>query len=428
MDLLIATFRIRLEPADGALLLPGERFNAFLSEKEGIADIIIQVSLSEFSIPESAVKVFDAPLTEEENGRVVVSGKPFWCVWRSSEATFVKIFPAGGAGEKVLVMNDYTGRWELFLNSSETIVDPMEYPLDGLILYFLTSAKGAIMIHASAVNSNGRGWLFSGRSGSGKTTIARLFDSKGVEVVHDDRIILVKRNGRWIIHSTPVYKNDVPRCVPLDHVWLIEHGKSNVSVPVQGAMAIAMVLANCIQQTWDGNTTEALLSAIEDFTILVPVSKLAFVPDTSICDYLILRKEEKMESVFAVTLSLLRDGDRVTVTAGGISMWPAIKPNDKVIIEPLNNKKPTVGEVVALIRVGGFVVHRVKKVLIREETILYRTQGDATRADNLLSEGYEIAGKVKEIIRDGVCLDVKRKVMPFWINGIIARITGYLNP
>ena len=427
MDLLIATFRIRFNAEEGLSLLPAKRFNAFMAEEEDDADVTIQVSKSKFDLPGDVVKVFDAPLVEEDNGRVVISGKPFWCVWKNDEATFVMTFPSDGTGEKVLVMKENSAVWELFLSSTEAVADPLIYPLDGLILYYVTSKKGAIMVHAAAVNYNGHGWLFSGRSGHGKTTIAKLFDVQGIEVIHDDRVILVKQEGRWFIHSTPVYQDDVPRNVTLDHIWLIEHGRSNVSTPVDGAIATAKVLSNCIQQTWEGEAAETLLNAVEDVTSMTQVSHLSFVPDASICRYLILRKEEEKESVFAVALSMLRDGRPVTVAAAGISMWPAIKPDDRVVIEPLEGVVPARGDVVALIRLGGFVVHRIKRIIPRDGHIFYETQGDSAKVDDHLSEVYEVAGVVREVIRRGSQKEINPRRMPVFVNRLMALLATQLS-
>ncbi len=113
-------------------------------------------------------------------------------------------------------------------------INPLPYPLDGLILYFLTSLKGDIMIHGSGVICDGKGWVFTGKSGSGKTTMAGIFDHGGDRVVHDDRLILVREGAGWRMHSTPVYRNDEPRSAEVDHLWIISHGKSNISAPLSG--------------------------------------------------------------------------------------------------------------------------------------------------------------------------------------------------
>ena len=67
------------------------------------------------------------------------------------------------------------------------------------------------MIHASGVYYNGRGYLFSGVSGKGKTTMAGLWDNIGAQVIHDDRLIIRSIDGVYRMFNTPVYRNDEPR-------------------------------------------------------------------------------------------------------------------------------------------------------------------------------------------------------------------------
>ena len=420
MDLLIASFRIRFECDEGLSLEPGERFGAFIHNSTGEADVSIRVSSGCYEVPEDAVSVFDAPLAEEEGDMIKMTGKPFWSVRRYGSTTIVLVAGAEGRYDSALEMDDNSLQWRLHTGTGDTVTDPLVYPLDGLILYYLTLAKGAIMMHASAVNTDGRGWIFSGRSGKGKTTIAKIFDSCGYEVIHDDRVILAKNDGQWIAYSTPVYRNDVPRSAPADHIWLIEHGRSNSSVPVTGAAAAALVLSNLIQQTWNSGHEERLLLLVEDLITTVPVSRLSFVADRSVCGYLLLRAGSDKESFFDASLTLLREGVSVKIKAGGYSMWPAIKPGDQVIIEPAGETPPVPGDIVALKRLGGFVVHRVIKAIGEDNHIVFVTQGDAAFRDDLDSEEYEIAGKVREIIRNGRKMPAGKRRMPVCINRLSA--------
>lgn len=425
IDLLIATFRIRLSSKENLMIVPGERFSAFIAKENGQADIVINVSSSEGFIPQEAERVFEAPFMEETPSGAELTEKPFWSVWRDSTRVFVKVATEVISAGPVLVMGESSNEWDLFLNSDETQVDPLPYPLDGLVLYYLTAMKGAVMIHASAVNYGGRGWLFSGRSGRGKTTIARLFDGRGVEVIHDDRVILVKTKNKWHIYSTPVYSNDVPRDVELEHIWLIEHGNSNISKPLTGANAMAMVMANCIQQNWNNKYTAHLLAVIEDITDSVHVSTLSFLPDTTVCDYLLLRKDEKMSSAFEISCSLLSQGQPVSISVGGTSMWPAIKSGDKVIIEPVRGPLMK-GNIVAIIRDGGFVVHRISDISLNGTENIYTTQGDASPKPDPCIKGEEIAGVVNEIIRNTRRRKVKNRVLPVFLNRLLALVSHIL--
>jgi len=305
-------------------------------------------------------------------------------------------------------------------------VNPLPYPLDGLLFYFLFSRTGDIMIHGSGVSCQGRGWLFTGRSGSGKTTLARIFDRAGDRVIHDDRLVLCRSEDGWMMHNTPVYRNDEPRSAPLDHLWIIRHGSANVSEPVTGAEAVAMILANSIQQNWDRVAAARLAAAADDLVSSVRVSRLSFLPDGTIREYLRLRKEEEISIAASAAGALLSAGKNITVTAGGYSMWPAIRPGDKVEIAPFVEGAAAAGRIVALRRDGGFVLHRITRVMTVSGRRVIVTCGDAAaRADEPAGAGM-IAGIVHSVTRSGRLITPPRRRWPRWMNRITAAVAGWV--
>ena len=305
-------------------------------------------------------------------------------------------------------------------------VNPLPYPLDGLLFYFLFSRTGDIMIHGSGVSCQGRGWLFTGRSGSGKTTLARIFDRAGDRVIHDDRLVLCRSEDGWMMHNTPVYRNDEPRSAPLDHLWIIRHGSANVSEPVTGAEAVAMILANSIQQNWDRVAAARLAAAADDLVSSVRVSRLSFLPDGTIREYLRLRKEEEISIAASAAGALLSAGKNITVTAGGYSMWPAIRPGDKVEIAPFVEGAAAAGRIVALRRDGGFVLHRITRVMTVSGRRVIVTSGDAAaRADEPAGAGM-IAGIVHSVTRSGRLITPPRRRWPRWVNRITAAVAGWV--
>ncbi len=428
-------------------------------------DLIVEVEPEPGVISQDAVKVFDARLMEEVPGGVRNTGEPFWEIFSGGGVTYAHVFLKEPERTVLLEMPHGEKRWRIFAGKgtepfkdntvsgdpaadsltgsswsghraepspaetpgsdhpgrsfpSETPVEvnPLPYPLDGLLLYFLFSSAGDIMIHGSGVVSGGRGWLFSGRSGSGKTTMARIFDSAGDRVIHDDRLVLRREDSGWVMHNTPVYRNDEPRSAPLDHLWVIRHGTSNVSEPVAGAEAVAMILANCIQQNWDREAATRLAAAADNLASSVKVSRLSFLPDGIIRDYLLLRSTADKTVGAGAVLSMLDEGRAVTVTAGGYSMWPSIRPGDTVVIGPYSEGAAAAGQIVALRRDGGFVLHRVTEVITAGGSRLISTQGDAvTRADE--PAGPEmVAGIVVSVIRRGRQLPPPRRRRPRWFN------------
>jgi len=423
IDLVIAGKRIRLQSDEGISLRPDERFAAFTNAEGSDPELTIEVKPGRASIPAGAAKVFNAPLLEDAPGGPQQSGEPFWEVAADEKATYVMVTLKEPVRFPVLIIPRGKMPWQLFADETGIEINPLPYPVDGLILYFLTSLKGDIMIHGSGVICDGRGWIFTGKSGSGKTTMAKIFDSSGDRVVHDDRLILVKEGAGWMMHSTPVHRNDEPRSAEVDHLWIISHGKSNISTPLSGAEAAGLILANCIQQNWDREASAQLMASVTDLAATVKVSRLSFLPDSRVRDYIVARENAPAGTATAVATSLLTEGKEIVITAGGYSMWPAIKPGDRIIISPPDPEKPVkTGRVAALRRDGGFVVHRVTAIQRGKLSTFIKTQGDTSMIPDPWSTEKDVAGQVREIIRGDKTLKISRRRMPYFIGKIAATL------
>jgi len=294
-DLNIAGYKIRFESSEGGPdLVPSERFLRNLCSNVG-SDVTITVHSGKYKLPRIAEKVFNAPYVEEINGIRVKKSDRFWSIHKDRNDLFIKtVFPLSSKSKKAVLKFSLNSReWELWIEGSAAETDPLEYPLDGLILYYLTVIHGDIMIHASGVNSGGNGYLFSGISGKGKTTMAKLWDRSGARVIHDDRLIIRHTgSGEFVMHNTPVYRNDLPVHSPLSKIFLIEHGKKNELIPVKGAGCISMLMANCIQHNWNPEIIERLLGSVSIMCSVVPTAKLLFKPDKDVIDYILKYEQD----------------------------------------------------------------------------------------------------------------------------------------
>lgn len=76
--------------------------------------------------------------------------------------------------------------------------------------------------------------------------------------------------------------------------------------------------------------------------------------------------------------SLLAQGTTIRIKAHGYSMYPSIKPGSLIIIEPLMVRgAPVRGEIVAIKRESGLIVHRIVKIIIKNGVRYYVARGDS---------------------------------------------------
>lgn len=290
-NLNIAGYNIRMESADdGPDLVPSRRFRKNIV-RSPLYDVCIRVHHGSLKPDEDAERLFVAPYIVEINGYKITRSDNFWSVYKQNgDLLLITNFPDSPGKKAVLKFSLSLREWDLWIENAGYETDPLEYPLDGLVLYYLTAINADLMIHASGVFYNGRGYLFSGMSGKGKTTMATLWDNIGAQVIHDDRLIIRDNEGIFRMHNTPVYKNDVPRSASIDRIFLIDHGKENRITPLREAASVSNVVANCIQHNYSPDMIARFLGSVSLMCSKVPVARLTFRPDRSIIEY-ILRNE-----------------------------------------------------------------------------------------------------------------------------------------
>lgn len=94
----------------------------------------------------------------------------------------------------------------------------------GALLYV---ERNAFLVHGSSIVHNGKGYLFTGISGSGKSTIAEL---SGARVLNDEiSLIQVNEEGDVFVHGTPFYgdlKQGENARAPLYGMYLLTQSES----------------------------------------------------------------------------------------------------------------------------------------------------------------------------------------------------------
>jgi hypothetical protein len=165
-------------------------------------------------------------------------------------------------------------------------VYPLEYPLDELLMIHRLSRGEGAEVHAVGIaDETGRGHLFLGHSGAGKSTTARLWlQRSGAKILSDDRIILRAQQGRVFMHGTP-WHGDAgiasPDCAPLSAIYLLDHGKSNERLPLSPGIAAAELFARTFVTHHCEEGIGFTLDFLDRVAREIPCYLFRFVPDES---------------------------------------------------------------------------------------------------------------------------------------------------
>lgn len=162
----------------------------------------------------------------------------------------------------------------------------LEYPLDELLMIHRLSRGEGVELHAVGISDEaGRGHLFLGHSGAGKSTTARLWLQRpGVKILSDDRIILRAEQGRFTMHGTP-WHGDAgiasPDSAPLWAIYLLEHGRCNEQLALPQGQAAAELFARTFVTHHSGEGIRFTLDFLDRVARHIPCSIFRFVPDNS---------------------------------------------------------------------------------------------------------------------------------------------------
>jgi hypothetical protein len=164
---------------------------------------------------------------------------------------------------------------------------PLSYPLDEVLLVSLLARERGLLMHACAIDVDGRGYLFAGNSTHGKTTMARLWQSQA-RVLNDDRIALRRgEDGRVWLYCTPWHgelEDITLKPVPLEKLFFLRHAPENTLTLRTGAAAASMLLARCFPPLWDAAGMTYTLDFSGQIVSEVPCYELGFLPDETVID------------------------------------------------------------------------------------------------------------------------------------------------
>ena len=224
----------------------------------------------------SEVPLYSEELRQEEEGQEIVCGKTadgkavFEFRWWNEIAGWLVCSPDYREGRLLT-----TGRY------TKMAVDNAL-----MVLYALaTAAAGTVLFHAAVVSHEGKGYMFLGPSGTGKSTHARLWLKyiDGTALVNDDNpVVRLADDGLPVVYGspwsgkTPCYRNV---SYPLGGIVLLSQAPYNKIHRLGGIHAYASLVASISGKRWDSRVADGLHATENALASTVPVWHLECLPD-----------------------------------------------------------------------------------------------------------------------------------------------------
>lgn len=150
---------------------------------------------------------------------------------------------------------------------------------------FAGATRRTLLLHASAVVHGGKAYLFLGKSGTGKSTHARLWQENipDTTLLNDDNpALLATAQGPVTACRTPwsgktaCYRNEA---YPVGAIVRLSQGADNTIRRERRIAAFASLLSSCSTAAWDAAAYQACRTAVADVAASVPLFSLTCRPD-----------------------------------------------------------------------------------------------------------------------------------------------------
>ncbi|MCS6949224.1 MAG: hypothetical protein RMM06_04445 [Armatimonadota bacterium] len=258
LTLSIANVAMRLSCTDEAFLqeLQQERYAAFV-HPEGQEEM--HILLQAMPVPPTRARMEGVKVRRAEGG------------WRFVYDTFVADVTQG------------VERAEVACLRSPYAVDSFLRALLGLYL----PPRGGVLLHACGVCHEGIGYLFAGRSGAGKSTVARLLSSQA-QVLSDELVAVRRIAEGWRVFSTPFWgefvRASVNQSAPLKAIYVLQQASQHRLELLPLRRALSALLQCSLQFAEGAEVAEWMLHTVSALAREVPAYRLHFLPDLGFWD------------------------------------------------------------------------------------------------------------------------------------------------
>ena len=156
---------------------------------------------------------------------------------------------------------------------------PLRYPLDQILSWGLLARLGGALLHAAVAVKDGRGRVFTGRSGAGKSTISALLRDAGWRILNDDRVVVFRRGGEWRVAGTPWHGSGrfaEAAEVPLDGIHFLGKSAECRSEDLSAAQARLALLDVAAVPWFEETWAQGILDGLDRLTREVEIARFHF--------------------------------------------------------------------------------------------------------------------------------------------------------
>ena len=158
-----------------------------------------------------------------------------------------------------------------------------EYTLTLAAICSKFSYFDTVLMHASCIDCDGNGIIFTGYSGVGKTTHATLWNNyANADIINGDKILIREINNTLYACGLP-WKGSSEYCLnkktKLKSIIVLRQAKENKLTPLNSSSATELTIPHFFLPYWDEKCTDNACKTIDKILRNIPVFLLECRPD-----------------------------------------------------------------------------------------------------------------------------------------------------
>ena len=163
--------------------------------------------------------------------------------------------------------------------------DGICYMESGIQFYEQLLHFDGMMLHSSAVELNGKAYLFSGPCGMGKSTHTKIWQQtfgSAAQVFNDDKPALRRLDGKWYAYGTPWCGKDginQNKKVPLAGICFLKQAPENKIRQLTPLEAVQRIISQTRKKFTQTENLDLMLQLVEKLALEIPVFELENRPE-----------------------------------------------------------------------------------------------------------------------------------------------------
>lgn len=266
--------------------------------EDGKLDALLKVYYKDYPQSSYGSKIFAShavwDLYEQDDKQIVTFTSPVIDNQPYRVAVFSQDYQSGELYirpyEKLAIYKSDKRIAQAIQQNQQVKVQLWEYPLDEFLIVNLLARKSGLIIHASGVISENKGYIFCGQSGAGKSTLTNMFKKHNeMTILSDDRVAVRQHDDSFIVYGTP-WHGDSRVCsnnqAPLTGIYFLKQSAENNVQRLTEMQTIQRLFKCCFPTFYNQSAMDSTVGLMKNLAKRIPCFEFGFKADDSAVDFL----------------------------------------------------------------------------------------------------------------------------------------------